>query len=172
VDGVSAVDGSEVAHWGLRCSRAGPYLLMGFVEELSQAQRRWRAWVPRGMAARESEAATSEPPPDPGSADPEARNLVLCKQPHEPPSSRWCRRQKRVGRWLLGFSFRFTRDQCRSLSFFSYTGKHTKPIRLPSKGCSGLRWKASVRCCLVVSRSDLGVLFCLKRHPDRMSLDL
>jgi hypothetical protein len=51
---------------------------MGFWEELSQAQLCWRAWVPRGMAARESQAATSARP-DPGSADPEARNLVLCK---------------------------------------------------------------------------------------------
>jgi len=29
MDGISAVDGSEVAHLGLRCSGAGPYLLMG-----------------------------------------------------------------------------------------------------------------------------------------------
>ena len=33
VNGISSIDHSEIAHLGLRCSRAGPYLLMGNLVE-------------------------------------------------------------------------------------------------------------------------------------------
>ena len=98
--------------------------------------------------------------------------LALCKTRCKPPSPWLCRRQKGVRRWLVGLSFRFPRDHGQSLSLFSYTGKQTKPICLPGKGCSGLCRKASIGRRFLVSRSNLGVLFCLERHPGRMSLDL
>ena len=100
------------------------------------------------------------------------RHLALSKARSKPPSPLLCRRQKGVRRWLVGLSFRFPRDHGQSLSLFSYMGKQTKPICLPGKGCSGLCRKASIGRRFLVSRSNLGVLFCLERHPGRMSLDL
>src|SRR5262249_16891341 len=58
---------------------------------------------------------------------------------------------------------------CRSLFFFRNAGKQAKPIRFPSKGRSGVSGKAYIEGCFIVSSGDMGVLFCLKRHP-RMSL--
>src|SRR4029078_10143036 len=98
--------------------------------------------------------------------------LTLCKTRCKPPSPLLCRRQKGVRRWLGGLSFRLTGELCRSLLFFVHTGKQTKPNCLPGKCCSGLCRKATIGRSLLVSRSNLGVLFCLKRHPGRMSLDL
>jgi hypothetical protein len=68
--------------------------------------------------------------------------------------------QKRVGRWFLDLSLRFTWVQCRSLPFFANPGKQTKQISLAGKGCSGVCGKASIGRCYFVSRGNEGVVFC------------